>query len=120
MNPPYTKKNIYPYDNVENLDLNSLFNLSYNFDLLKGIIEALLKRQKNIQKQLDTVFENERDKDKQIETLKKEIQVIRKTYVNREMMKPIENDLRDIKEHLKKHDSEISDSKFIYFYNIFF
>ena len=112
MNPIYTKRPNYPYDNVDNLDLNSLFNLSYNFDLLKGIIETLLKRQKSTQKQLDTLFENDKDKDKQIENLKKEIQTIKKTYVNKEMLKPIENDLKEIKEHLTKHDNQIEDSKF--------
>jgi hypothetical protein len=29
-----------------NIDLNSLFNLTYNFDLLKGVIDALVKGQK--------------------------------------------------------------------------
>lgn len=28
------------------IDLNSLFNLTYNFDLLKGVIDALMKAQK--------------------------------------------------------------------------
>ena len=40
-----------------NADLNELFNFSYNFDLLKGIIETLLKNQNNLQKQLDSMKE---------------------------------------------------------------
>ena len=38
------------YTNVnlnDNLDLNSLFHLDYNFDLLKGVIDALVKAQKS-------------------------------------------------------------------------
>ena len=40
-----------------NADLNELFNFSYNFDLLKGIIETLLKNQNNLQKQVDSMKE---------------------------------------------------------------
>jgi hypothetical protein len=29
---------------MNDIDLNALFNLNYNFDLLKGIIEQLLKK----------------------------------------------------------------------------
>ena len=36
---------------TNDIDLNALFNLNYNFDLLKGIIEQLLKNQKSLQDQ---------------------------------------------------------------------
>ena len=39
---------------VENLDLNALFNLSYNFDLLKGIITTILKNQETFKKQIQS------------------------------------------------------------------
>ena len=42
-----------------NTDLNELFNFSYNFDLLKGIIETLLKNQQNLQKQVNSMKENQ-------------------------------------------------------------
>ena len=38
-----------------NADLNELFNFTYNFDLLKGIIETLLKNQRDLQKQVDSM-----------------------------------------------------------------
>ena len=38
---------------ASNIDLNALFNLNYNFDLLKGIIEELLKNQEALQNQMD-------------------------------------------------------------------
>ena len=43
-------ENITMYNNV---DLNSLFNFSYNFDLLKGIIGALLKNQQTLKKEIE-------------------------------------------------------------------
>ena len=46
------------YSDYNNTDLNELFNFSYNFDLLKGIIEKLLKNQQTLQKQLDTIKES--------------------------------------------------------------
>ena len=44
-----------------NADLNELFNFSYNFDLLKDIIETLLKNQQNLQKQVDTMLEERKE-----------------------------------------------------------
>jgi hypothetical protein len=39
------------------IDLNSLFNLTYNFDLLKGVIEALVKAQKSTNQKIVDVEE---------------------------------------------------------------
>ena len=46
--------NIGGKDSPEVIDLNKIFqmNFSYNFDLLKNLIEALLKNQKNFQSEL--------------------------------------------------------------------
>ena len=41
------------------IDLNALFNLNYNFDLLKGIIEELLNNQQILQDGMDKL--NEKD-----------------------------------------------------------
>ena len=49
------------YSDYNNTDLNELFNFSYNFDLLKGIIEKLLKNQQTIQKQLDAMKEDNKE-----------------------------------------------------------
>jgi hypothetical protein len=46
--------NIGGKENPEIVDLNKIFqmNFSYNFDLLKNLIEALMKNQKNFQEEL--------------------------------------------------------------------
>ena len=41
-------------EKIELFDLNKIFQFSYNFDILKNIIEALIKNQQSIQKQLKT------------------------------------------------------------------
>jgi hypothetical protein len=45
------------------IDLNSLFTLSYNFDLLKGVIETLVKNQKASNQKLLDLEENIKRRD---------------------------------------------------------
>ncbi len=99
---------------MNDIDLNALFNLNYNFDLLKGIIEQLLKNQNALQNQIDELYGHNGDKDKRIETLEKEVKYLKETYVNKTELKEIENDLKEIKERLKKHDIQIEESKKLY------
>ena len=47
-------KNIFENE----VDLNSIFNLNYNFDMLKIIIGGLIKGQKDLQMQLSTIKNN--------------------------------------------------------------
>jgi hypothetical protein len=53
---------------VENLDidLNSLFNLTYNFDLLKQTLEKILKNQKNHSDHIRDLNDKISEKDKKI------------------------------------------------------
>ena len=105
---------------MNDIDLNALFNLNYNFDLLKGIIEQLLKNQNSLQNQIDELFGINGDKDKRIENLEKEVKFLKETYVDKSQLKEIKTDLEAIKEHLKKHDQQIEDSKTkinLYFYS---
>ena len=96
---------------MNDIDLNALFNLNYNFDLLKGIIEQLLKNQNALQNQIDELYGNNGDKDKRIENLEKEVKYLKETYVNKTEFKAIEADLKGIKEKLKRHDIQIEESK---------
>jgi chromosome segregation ATPase len=96
---------------MNDIDLNALFNLNYNFDLLKGIIEQLLKNQNALQNQVDELFGSIGDRDQRIEALEKEVKYLKETYVNKSQLKEVLEDLKEIKEHLKKHDIQIEDSK---------
>ena len=107
---------------TNDIDLNALFNLNYNFDLLKGIIEQLLKNQNKLQNQINDLFgangdKDKRiegangDKDKRIENLEKEVKYLKETYVNKSELKEIQTDLKQIKEKLKTHDNLIEESK---------
>jgi len=96
---------------MNDIDLNALFNLNYNFDLLKGIIEQLLKNQNALQNQVDELFGSIGDRDQRIEALEKEVKYLKETYVNKSQLKEVLDDLKEIKEHLKKHDIQIEDSR---------
>ena len=87
------------YSDYNNTDLNELFNFSYNFDLLKGIIEKLLKNQQTIQKQLDAMKED----NKELKILKNELNT------TKEQMKEI-NEILQIdgnNEIIKDRDKDI-------------
>ena len=106
-----TKVNKEKIKIMNDIDLNALFNLNYNFDLLKGIIEQLLKNQNALQNQIDDLYGTNDDKDKRIQALEKEVKYLKETYVTKTDLKPIETDLKEIKEHLKKHDDQRDESK---------
>lgn len=96
---------------VNDIDLNSLFNLNYNFDLLKGIIETLLKNQEAIQKQLDEVYSSNFDKDKAIENIENQIKLIKELYVDKNTFKNLESEVNELKEHLKQTDKKVEECK---------
>ena len=55
------------------IDLNSIFNLNYNFDLLKNIIDALIKNQKEQQKAINNIKSDSEKKNNIIYSLQKEV-----------------------------------------------
>lgn len=93
---------------INDIDLNALFNLSYNFDLLKGIIETLLSNQQLIQKQLDESYASGIEKDEKIEILENEVKFLKETYTNKDKHKA---DLDAVNRHLKRHNEQIAESK---------
>ena len=100
---------------VNDIDLNALFNLNYNFDLLKGIIETLLKNQGALQKQLDELYSSNEDKDKIIQDLEADIKSLRETKVNINDFNEIKPEIEQINNHLKQNDNKIEECKFIIF-----
>ena len=108
---------------VNDIDLNSLFNLNYNFDLLKGIIETLLKNQEAIQKQLDEVYSSNFDKNKEMENIEKQIKYIKDIYIDKGTFMKLESEVDKIKEHLNKSDKRIDECKiylitYIFIYSV--
>ena len=106
----------------KDVDLNSLFNLNYNFDLLKGIIGALLKNQQTLQKQLELVNYVKNENDKTIQSLKNEIIEIKEKYTTREDFVKVEDKMNKVNEIYQVFDEQQTKSKhqYILFYFIRF
>ena len=104
---------------INDIDLNSLFNLNYNFDVLKGIIEHLLTNQQKLQNQIDEIFVKDCDRDQNITNLLRDTKAIKDSYVDKNSFKVVLQNIKEIKEHLKKHDNEIAESKFKNFSKFF-
>ena len=100
---------------VNDIDLNALFNLNYNFDLLKGIIETLLKNQGSLQRQLDELYSSNDDKDKLINKMENEIKILKEIKVNTADYRNLESEVEKIQNHFKQIDKKIDGCKFIIF-----
>ena len=98
---------------VNDIDLNALFNLNYNFDLLKGIIETLLKNQGALQKQLDELYSSNEDKDKIIQDMEADIKSLKETKLNINEFNELKPEIEKMNNHLKQNDKKIEECNFI-------
>ena len=96
---------------IHDVDLNSLFNFTYNFDLLKGIIGNLLKNQQVLQRQI--IFGNieKKDKDKEIESLRNEIKKMKEKFTTKEDLMNIQYQLNKINEVYQVLDEQTKKGK---------
>ena len=87
------------------IDLNSLFTMSYNFDLLKTLMQELLKSNKNLSQKVSDLNLKVEDNENYF---KLELQKSKEKYDN------LEGKIAKIDDKLDKHDSDIKDlySKF--------
>ena len=102
------------------VDLNALFNFTYNFDLLKGIIGTLLKNQQNLQKQIDFANYLNKEQDKTITSLKNEIIEIKEKYTLRQDHVSLQDQVKLMLSTYQAYDDELSKSKFKYLIKILY
>ena len=100
------------------VDLNALFNLHYNFDLLKGIIGALLKNQQLLQKQIDFVNSVNKERKKTIESLKNEINEIKESYTKKEDFVQVQDQFKKVNEINQVFNEQKIKGKHIYIFYI--
>ena len=103
---------------VENIDLNALFNLTYNFDLLKGTISTILKNQELFKKQIENEKRKNNDQNRTIESLKSNILLLKEKYMTKELFSSTKYQIEDINikilqlgEKITNMEEEISKSK---------
>ena len=97
-------------------DLNALFNFSYNFDLLKGIIGALLKNQQALQKQIEMANYINNEQDKTILSLKNEILEIKEKFTLKEDFINVQEQVKKMNEVYQVFDDEMAKSNSIFIY----
>ncbi len=96
---------------IKDIDLNSLFNLSYNFDLLKGLIEHLLTNQQKLQNQIDEMYKKDCERDQHTNALLDDMKLIKETYVDKNTFNSILDEINEIKEKINSHNEKFSESK---------
>ena len=90
-----------------NTDLNELFNFSYNFDLLKGIIEKLLKNQQKLQKQIDSM----KDEQKELKLLKNDLNTTKEELNKINQIFQIDDNNEKDKDKYKDKSNEVNMNK---------
>ena len=103
---------------IDNLDLNALFNLTYNFDLLKGTISTILKNQESLKNQIENEKRKNNDQNRTIESLKSNMLLIKEKYMSKELFSATKYQIDDINikiiqlgEKINHMEEEMSKSK---------
>ena len=63
---------------------------------------------------MDKIDSSNDDKDRRIEELEREVKILKENQIDKKLIEQIQDDLSEIKSHLKKHDDQIDDCK-LYF-----
>lgn len=87
---------------IKEIDLNDIFKFSYNFDLLKGLITAILKNQENLKSKIDKERETINEQSKIIETLKTDMKSMKENSISKEQYTNINNKINEIVEQMNK------------------
>ena len=92
----------------KDLDLNQLFHLNYNFDLLKQVIEALVLSNKSLNKRLKDLENNDKTKD-----LEEQIKNMQNSYDDKfkiifQRLEKSEDNITDIYSKLDNHGKDLS------------
>ena len=85
---------------TKELDLNDIFKLSYNFDLLKGLLTAILKNQENLKSKLEKERETNNEQSKTIELLQNDIKSMKENYITKEQYTHVNSKINEIVEQL--------------------
>ena len=90
---------------IEDIDLNALFKLTYNFDLLKGTLLTILNNQKLFQKQIENINKTNNEQNEMIESLKQ-------NYLSKEEFSNYKKErLNDFNEQINHLDRQLTKSK---------
>ena len=87
---------------IKEIDLNDIFKFSYNFDLLKGLITAILKNQENLKSKIEKERETINEQSKIIEALKNDMKSMKENSISKEQYTNINTKINEIVEQMNK------------------
>ncbi len=105
---------------IKDIDLNSIFKLNYNFDVLKGLIEHLLTNQQKLQNQIDEIYLKDGERDKNTSTILDDIKSIKENYIDKNFFNNTLNDINEFKNNIKLQEDKINECKLQYITIIIF
>ena len=105
---------------IKDIDLNSIFKLNYNFDVLKGLIEHLLTNQQKLQNQIDEIYLKDGERDKNTSTILDDIKSIKENYIDKNIFNNTLNDINEFKNNIKLQEDKINECKLQYITIIIF
>lgn len=93
---------------LEDLSLNNLFKLTYNFDILKTTISTLFQNQENLAKKINKAYEINNEQNKYIETLQK---YIKDNYITKQesitQQEKLESKIKELDQKITQIDEEL-------------
>ena len=92
---------------IKSLDLNSLFSLTYSFDLLKNTIGTLVQNQENFRKKFDKILVINNEQNKYIQSLEK---LIKDNYSTKEESKILDKKIKELDKKIAEIDEELTKS----------
>ena len=105
---------------IKDIDLNSIFKLNYNFDVLKGLIEHLLTNQQKLQNQIDEIYLKDGERNKNTSTILDDIKSIKENYIDKNFFNNTLNDINEFKNNIKLQEDKINECKLQYITLIIF
>ena len=88
----------------EELNLNNLFKLTYNFDTLKGTISTLFQNQEKLMKKINKEIEINLEQNKYIESLQKHK---KENYTTKAEKEKLELKINELENKLTEIDDEL-------------
>ena len=100
---------------LNDLNVDALFNLSYNFDLLKGTITTMIKNQQNLQQQCSIENKTNNEQNQILGALEQRIKIIEDNYINKDTFKENTDQFKEIQDKIQFQDDLLQKSKLFKF-----
>ena len=105
-----------PITVLNDINVDALFNLSYNFDLLKGTITTMINNQQILQNQCIIENKTNNEQNQTLESLQRQVQTIDDNYINKDTFKEHTDEIKEIQGKIQSQNELLQKSKLFKFY----